>query len=174
MSVKLEQNYRSTSTILKAANALIANNGDRLGKDLWTDGNEGELIDLYAAFNEQDEANYIADRISSWVDQGRQRSDSAILYRSNAQSRVLEEFLIRQAIPYRIYGGLRFYDRQEIRNAVAYLRLVYYRHDDAAFERVVNVPTRGVGNKTVSDLRVHAREQSISLWQACVERLQLG
>lgn len=172
--VKLEQNYRSTSTILKAANTLIANNGDRLGKDLWTDGNEGELIDLYAAFNEQDEANYIADRISSWVDQGRLRSDSAILYRSNAQSRVLEEFLIRQAIPYRIYGGLRFYDRQEIRNAVAYLRLVYYRHDDAAFERVVNVPTRGVGNKTVSDLRVHAREQSISLWQACVERLQLG
>lgn len=172
--VKLEQNYRSTSTILNAANALIANNGGRLGKDLWTDGGEGELIDLYAAFNEQDEANYIADRISAWVDQGRQRSESAILYRSNAQSRVLEEFLIRQSIPYRIYGGLRFYDRQEIRNALAYLRLIFYRHDDAAFERVVNVPTRGVGNKTLTDLRVHAREQSISLWQSCVERLELG
>jgi len=174
LSVKLEQNYRSTSTILGAANALISNNSGRLGKDLWTDGNEGEPIDLYAAFNEQDEANYIADRISAWVAQGRQRSDCAILYRSNAQSRVLEEFMIRQAIPYRIYGGLRFYDRQEIRNALAYLRLAYYRHDDAAFERVVNVPTRGVGNKTVTDLREHAREQSISLWQACVERLQLG
>ncbi len=173
-TVRLEQNYRSTSTILSAANALIANNGNRLGKQLWTDGEEGELINLYAAFNEQDEANYIADQIQSWVNQGRNRSESAILYRSNAQSRILEESLIRQAIPYRIYGGLRFYDRQEIRNAIAYLRLVYYRHDDAAFERIVNVPTRGVGNKTLADLREHAREQSISLWQATVERLQLG
>ena len=172
--VKLEQNYRSTSTILNAANALIANNSGRLGKELWTDGSEGEPIDLYAAFNEQDEANYIADRISSWANQGQLRSQCAILYRSNAQSRVIEEFLIRQSVPYRIYGGLRFYDRQEIRNALAYLRLVYYRHDDAAFERVVNVPTRGVGNKTVSDLREHAREQGTSLWQSCVERLQLG
>ena len=174
LCIKLEQNYRSTSTILKAANALIQNNSGRLGKDLWTDGNEGEPIDLYAAFNEQDEANYIADRVSAWVNQGRDRSESAILYRSNAQSRILEEFLIRQGIPYRIYGGLRFYDRQEIRNALAYLRLIYYRHDDAAFERVVNIPTRGVGNKTLSDLREHARDQSISLWQACVERLELG
>jgi DNA helicase-2/ATP-dependent DNA helicase PcrA len=174
LCIKLEQNYRSTSTILNAANALIHHNSGRLGKELWTEGNEGELIDLYAAFNEQDEANYIADRISAWVNQGRDRSECAILYRSNAQSRILEEFLIRQGIPYRIYGGLRFYDRQEIRNALAYLRLVYYRHDDAAFERVINVPTRGVGNKTLSDLRDHAREQSISLWQACVERLELG
>ncbi len=172
--VKLEQNYRSTSTILNAANALIANNSGRLGKELWTEGNEGEAIDLYAAFNEQDEANYIADRINAWVNQGQLRSHCAILYRSNAQSRVIEEFLIRQAVPYRIYGGLRFYDRQEIRNAVAYLRLIYYRHDDAAFERVVNVPTRGVGNKTLSDIREHARDQGTSLWQACVERLQLG
>lgn len=174
LCIKLEQNYRSTSTILNAANALIHHNSGRLGKELWTEGNEGELIDLYAAFNEQDEANYIADRIAAWVNQGRDRSECAILYRSNAQSRILEEFLIRQGIPYRIYGGLRFYDRQEIRNALAYLRLVYYRHDDAAFERVINTPTRGVGNKTLSDLREHAREQSISLWQACVERLQLG
>lgn len=172
--VRLEQNYRSTSTILSAANSLIAHNGNRLGKQLWTDGLEGELIQLYAAFNEQDEANYIADRIQAWVQQGRARAECAILYRSNAQSRMLEESLIRQAIPYRIYGGLRFYDRQEIRNAIAYLRLVYYRHDDAAFERVVNVPTRGVGNKTLADLRAHAREHSLSLWQSTVARLQLG
>ncbi len=174
LMVKLEQNYRSTNTILNAANALISRNTGRLGKQLWTDGGDGDLIDLYAAFNEQDEANYIADQVASWASNGRQRKEIAILYRSNAQSRVLEESLIRQSIPYRIYGGLRFYDRQEIRNAIAYLRLVYYSHDDAAFERVVNVPTRGVGNKTLGDLREHAREQSISLWQACVERLQLG
>jgi DNA helicase-2/ATP-dependent DNA helicase PcrA len=172
--VRLEQNYRSTQTILNAANALIGNNCGRMGKELWTDGDEGDPIDLYAAFNEQDEANYIADRISAWVDQGRLRSESAILYRSNAQSRVLEESLIRQSVPYRIYGGLRFYDRQEIRNALAYLRLIYYPHDDAAFERVVNTPTRGVGNKTLADIRAHARDQSISLWQAMNERLQLG
>lgn len=172
--VKLEQNYRSTNTILSAANGLINFNSNRLGKELWTDGNDGELIDLYAAFNEQDEANYIADRIQQWVRDGRMRSEVALLYRSNAQSRVLEEFLIRQSIPYRIYGGHRFYDRLEIRNALAYLRLVYYRHDDAAFERVVNVPTRGVGNKTLEELRNHARAQSVSLWQATVDRLALG
>lgn len=174
LMIRLEQNYRSTSTILSAANALIARNSNRLGKQLWTDGREGEPIHLYAAFNEQDEANYIADRIQAWQNGGRTRKECAILYRSNAQSRVLEESLIRQSIPYRIYGGLRFYDRQEIRNAIAYLRLIHYRHDDAAFERVVNVPTRGVGNKTLADLREHARDQGISLWQATVERLQLG
>ncbi len=174
LMVRLEQNYRSTNTILSAANALISHNGGRLGKDLWTQGEDGEPIDLYAAFNEQDEANYLADQISQWASQGRLRREIAILYRSNAQSRVLEEALLRQGIPYRIYGGLRFYDRQEIRNAVSYLRLVHYRHDDAAFERVVNVPPRGVGNKTLSDLREHARDQGSSLWQATVERLQLG
>ena len=124
--VRLEQNYRSTQMILKAANAVIANNQGRLGKELWTDGPEGEPISLYAAFNEQDEANYIADSITAWVNDGNLRSESAILYRSNAQSRVLEEALMRQGIPYRVYGGLRFYDRQEIRNALAYLRLVQY------------------------------------------------
>lgn len=172
--LRLEQNYRSTATILGAANALIANNSGRLGKELWTDGNEGDPINLYAAFNEQDEANYVADQIQEASMQGRARAECAILYRSNAQSRVIEESLIRQSIPYRIFGGLRFYDRLEIRNATAYLRLIYYRHDDAAFERVVNVPPRGIGNKTLADLREHAREQSISLWQASVERLQLG
>ncbi len=172
--VRLEQNYRSTQLILKAANAVIANNQGRLGKELWTDGPEGEPISLYAAFNEMDEANYIADTISAWVDEGNLRSEAAILYRSNAQSRVLEEALMRQGIPYRVYGGLRFYDRQEIRNAIAYLRLVHYRRDDAAFERVVNVPTRGIGAKSLADLRAYATEQGISLWEASERMLDAG
>ncbi|MCK7542592.1 DNA helicase II [Marinobacter bryozoorum] len=172
--VRLEQNYRSTQLILKAANAVIANNQGRLGKELWTDGPEGEPISLYAAFNEMDEANYIADTISAWVDEGNLRSEAAILYRSNAQSRVLEESLMRQGIPYRVYGGLRFYDRQEIRNAIAYLRLVHYRRDDAAFERVVNVPTRGIGAKSLADLRAYATEQGISLWEASERMLDAG
>lgn len=169
--VRLEQNYRSTQTILEAANAVIANNQGRLGKDLWTDGETGEPIDLYAAFNEQDEANYIADTISDWAQQGNARSECAILYRSNAQSRVLEESLLRQSIPYRVYGGLRFYDRQEIRNALAYMRLVNYRHDDAAFERVVNIPTRGVGAKALETVREAAGREGVSLWQATVNLL---
>ncbi|TBW47976.1 DNA helicase II [Marinobacter halodurans] len=172
--VRLEQNYRSTQTILKAANAVIANNQGRLGKELWTDGPDGELINLYAAFNEQDEANYIADTISAWVDDGNLRSEAAILYRSNAQSRVLEEALLRQGIPYRVYGGLRFYDRQEIRNALGYLRLVHYRHDDAAFERVVNTPPRGIGAKSLGELRELATGQGISLWQAAERLLEAG
>ncbi len=172
--VRLEQNYRSTKTILKAANSVIANNQGRLGKELWTDGPEGEPISLYAAFNEQDEANYIADSISEWVSEGNLRRDVAILYRSNAQSRVLEEALIRQGIPYRVYGGLRFYDRQEIRNALAYLRLVHYRRDDAAFERVVNVPPRGIGAKSLAELRAYAAERGISLWESSERLLQAG
>ena len=172
--VRLEQNYRSTQTILKAANAVIANNTGRLGKELWTDGPQGDPINLYAAFNEQDEANYIADTISAWVQDGNLRSESAILYRSNAQSRVLEEALMRQGIPYRVYGGLRFYDRQEIRNALAYLRLVQYHRDDAAFERVVNVPTRGIGAKSLAELRAYATEQGISLWEAAERMLAAG
>jgi DNA helicase-2/ATP-dependent DNA helicase PcrA len=172
--VRLEQNYRSTQMILKAANAVIANNQGRLGKELWTDGKDGEPINLYAAFNEQDEANYIADTISTWVSEGNLRSESAILYRSNAQSRVLEESLIRQGIPYRVYGGLRFYDRQEIRNAIAYLRLVHYRRDDAAFERVVNIPARGIGAKSLADMRAYATERSISLWESAERLLEAG
>jgi DNA helicase-2/ATP-dependent DNA helicase PcrA len=172
--VRLEQNYRSTQLILKAANAVIANNQGRLGKELWTDGPDGEPISLYAAFNEMDEANYIADTIGAWVDEGNLRSEAAILYRSNAQSRVLEESLMRQGIPYRVYGGLRFYDRQEIRNAIAYLRLVHYRRDDAAFERVVNIPTRGIGAKSLGDLRAYATEQGISLWEASERMLDAG
>ncbi|GAA5315247.1 MAG: DNA helicase II [Candidatus Pelagadaptatus aseana] len=165
-TVRLEQNYRSTKTILQAANAVIDNNSERLGKNLWTDGDKGEAIDLYAAFNEQDEARYIADRIQSWVNAGSNRSECAILYRSNAQSRVLEEALLRESIPYRIYGGQRFYERLEIRNALAYLRLLVNNEDDAAFERVINTPTRGIGNKTVDSVRLFAREQGCSLWRA--------
>lgn len=164
--VRLEQNYRSTQTVLQAANAVIANNSGRLGKTLWTDGEEGELISLYAGFNEQDEARFITDRIDDWSKQGNMRSSVAILYRSNAQSRVLEEALIRSSVPYRIYGGHRFYDRAEIKNALAYLRLVINRDDDTALERVINTPTRGIGNKTIETLRQYSREHGISLWQA--------
>lgn len=164
--IRLEQNYRSTATILKAANALITHNAGRMGKELWTDGNDGEAIALYAGFNEQDEARFIVDRISEAVGEGLSRSEIAILYRSNAQSRVLEEALLRAAIPYRIYGGQRFFERAEIKNAMAYMRLIANRGDDGALERIINVPTRGIGDKTVEALRQHARQQDVSLWQA--------
>lgn len=165
-TTRLEQNYRSTGTILQAANAVIANNTDRLGKNLWTAGSEGEPIDLYSAFNEQDEARYIVERVKDWVEQGNPRESAAILYRSNAQSRVLEEGFIREGIPYRIYGGQRFYDRMEIKNALAYLRLLVNRNDDTAFERVINTPTRGIGSKTVDSIRLFAREQGYALLEA--------
>lgn len=170
-TVRLEQNYRSTSTILKAANAVIANNLGRLGKQLWTNSGEGEPISLYAGFNEYDEARFIVDRIQSIIRDGNQRSDAAILYRSNAQSRVLEEALLREGIPYRIYGGQRFYDRLEIKNAIAYLRLIQNRDDDAAFERVINTPTRGIGERTVEMIRECARDNSLSLWKAAASLL---
>jgi DNA helicase-2/ATP-dependent DNA helicase PcrA len=164
--IRLEQNYRSTATILKAANKLIEHNSGRLGKELWTDGNEGEPLAVYAAFNEQDEARFIAGQIESWVASGRRHDECAILYRSNAQSRELEEALLRINMPYRIYGGFRFYERQEIRNAMAYLRLVATRGDDAAFERVINTPARGIGNVTIEALRALARDEGCSLWEA--------
>ena len=166
--VRLEQNYRSTSTILKAANGLIANNQGRLGKKLWTEGVEGEHISLYEALNEQDEARFIVDRLQDWFNNGNQRSDAAILYRSNAQSRELEEALLRVAMPYRIYGGHRFYERLEIKNALAYLRLLTNRNDDTAIERIINVPTRGIGGRTLDVIRTVAREENVSLWRACV------
>ena len=165
--VRLEQNYRSTSTILKAANGLIANNQGRLGKKLWTEGVEGEHISLYEALNEQDEARFIVDRLQDWFNNGNQRSDAAILYRSNAQSRELEEALLRVAMPYRIYGGHRFYERLEIKNALAYLRLLANRNDDTAIERIINVPTRGIGGRSLDVIRTVAREENVSLWQAC-------
>ncbi len=163
---RLEQNYRSTANILNAANAVIANNSQRLGKSLWTAGVEGEPIDLYSAFNEQDEARYIVERIRDWIDKGNKTGEAAILYRSNAQSRVLEEAFIREGLPYRIYGGQRFYERLEIKNALAYLRLILNRQDDAAFERVINTPTRGIGEKTIDTIRVLAREQGHSLYES--------
>lgn len=164
--IRLEQNYRSSSNILNAANAVISHNQGRLGKELWTEHDSGEKIDVYAAYNEQDEARYIADRIDDWLEQGENASDFAILYRSNAQSRILEEALLQHHIPYRIYGGLRFYERLEVKNVLAYMRLIANRLDDAAMERVINVPTRGIGGKTVDVLRQAAREQGCSLWQA--------
>lgn len=164
--VRLEQNYRSTANILNAANAVIAHNAGRLGKNLWTSDEDGEAISLYAGFNEQDEARFIAERISQWGEEGQPYGEVAVLYRSNAQSRVLEEALLRAQLPYRIYGGHRFYERLEIRNALAYLRLLLNRHDDAAFERVINTPTRGIGDKTLQQIRDTAREKNASLWAA--------
>ena len=164
--VKLEQNYRSTSTILNAANAVIANNAERLGKNLWTEGAEGEPIRLYAAYNERDEADFVIGRLRDWIDQGHARADAAVLYRSNAQSRVLEEGLINAGIPYRVYGGLRFFERAEIKDALAYLRLISHREDDASFERIVNRPTRGIGARTVEIMRAYARANSCPMWRA--------
>lgn len=164
--IRLEQNYRSTGNILNAANALIARNEGRLGKNLWTDGGDGEPISVYAAFNEQDEAYFVVDRIRQWSQEGHRRSETAILYRSNAQSRQFEEKLMAMAIPYRVYGGLRFFERQEIKDALAYLRLLSNRNDDASFERVINTPTRGIGARTLDSIRELARAQDGSLWSA--------
>ncbi|WP_188859383.1 DNA helicase II [Marinobacterium nitratireducens] len=168
-TIRLEQNYRSTNSILKAANAVIGNNLGRLGKQLWTEGADGEPLSLYAAFNEQDEARFIVDRIQQWVHEGNLRADCAVLYRSNAQSRIIEEMLIRAGVPYRIYGGQRFYDRLEIKNALAYLRLIASRHDDTAMERVINVPTRGIGTRTIEIVRERARAEGHSMWRAASE-----
>ncbi len=164
--IRLEQNYRSTGVILAASNALISHNDSRLGKKLWSSGDQGDLISLYGAFNDLDEARFIVNEIKQGLKKGLQANEVAVLYRSNAQSRVLEEALISAQIPYRIYGGLRFFERAEIKDALAYLRLIANRNDDPAFERVVNTPTRGIGDQTLQTLRMEARSQSISLWQA--------
>ena len=165
-TIRLEQNYRSTGNILKAANAVIDNNQGRLGKELWTDDSEGELISLYAGFNELDEARFIVARIKEWCDNGNALEDCAILYRNNAQSRVLEEALLQESVAYRIYGGLRFFERQEIKDALGYLRLINHPLDDAAFERIVNTPSRGIGDKTLSQIREAARATEQSMWQS--------
>ncbi len=164
--VKLEQNYRSTVTILDAANAVINNNTSRMGKKLWTEGAEGEPIRVYSAYNERDEADFIVGRLRDWSDQGNARADAAVLYRSNAQSRVLEESLINARLPYRVYGGLRFFERAEIKDALAYLRLISNRDDDSSFERIVNRPTRGIGARTLEAMRSYARANSCSMWRA--------
>ena len=173
-TVRLEQNYRSTQTILDAANGLIQRNTNRLGKDLWSQGDKGEPIKVYAGFNDLDEARFIAERIQQWIEEGGSANEAAILYRSNAQSRVLEEALLRLNIPYQIYGGQRFFERAEVKNALAYMRLMEDRHSDPAFERVVNTPTRGIGDKTLEGIRQLARANQTSLWQAAKDGLAGG
>lgn len=164
--VRLEQNYRSSNNILKVANAVIAANTTRLGKNLWTAATDGEPVSLYAAYNDRDEANFIINNIQKLHRQQKiKRNECAILYRSNAQSRILEEALIQQGIPYRIYGGTRFFERAEIKNALGYLRLIANQNDDAAFERIVNTPTRSIGNTTLAEIRRTAHDKEISLWQ---------
>ncbi len=169
--IRLEQNYRSTSKILDAANVLIANNTDRLGKNLWTKLTIGEPIFLYRAHSEVDEAWFVADQILNW--QG-SRKEVAILYRTTAQSRQFEEILLQKNIPYRIYGGLRFYERLEIKDILAYIRLSLNHNDDNAFERIINTPKRGIGERTVVTLRSEARQQKISIWQASLNILASG
>ena len=164
--IRLEQNYRSTGNILKAANSIIDHNSGRLGKKLWTADGDGEPIALYVAYNDLEEARFVVERIEEWHRHGGRRSDVAVLYRSNAQSRVFEETLINAGIPYTVYGGLRFFERAEIKDALAYLRLAASRHDDPSFERVANVPTRGIGLKTLEALRELAKAADLSLWEA--------
>lgn len=164
--IRLEQNYRSTQTILEAANALIDNNASRMGKALWTEDKSGDPLRVYAAFNEVDEARFVVDRIKQLIRNDSTPRDIAILYRSNAQSRVIEEMCLKASLPYRIYGGFRFFERAEIKDVLSYCRLIAQESDDMAFERVVNFPTRGIGEKTLEQVRVIAREQSISLWEA--------
>ncbi|HEV2442446.1 MAG TPA: 3'-5' exonuclease, partial [Steroidobacteraceae bacterium] len=167
---RLEQNYRSTAAILSAANSLIAHNSGRLGKTLWTNGEPGLPIQVYAAFNERDEAEFVARRVTDYVASGSNRSDVAVLYRSNSQSRAFEEAFIATRIPYRVFGGLRFFERAEIKDTLAYMRLLLNRDDDAAYERVVNLPTRGIGDRTIELLRAEARSGGISLWKAAMAR----
>lgn len=171
-TIRLEQNYRSSANILGAANAVIAHNPERLGKQLWTDSGEGDPIDLYSAYNEIDEARYVVERALQWVRDGGSHGDIAILYRSNAQSRALEEQLVAEQVPYRVYGGVRFFERAEIKDTLAYLRLVANRDDDAAFERAVNTPPRGIGERTLDEVRQQARAQGIPLWESAIRCAQ--
>ncbi|MCA1779415.1 MAG: DNA helicase II [Xanthomonadaceae bacterium] len=172
--LRLEQNYRSTQTILEAANHVIGHNDDRMGKNLWTDGEQGEPVRVFAAYNEDEETEFIVSRVQDWLESGRKPSGVGILYRSNAQSRLFEQALLRADIPYRVYGGLRFFERAEVRDSLAYLRLVHNPLDDAAFERIVNVPARGIGERTVAGLRESARAQDQALWEATVRQLDSG
>jgi len=164
--IKLEQNYRSQGRILEAANALIHHNSKRLGKDLWTDAGEGEPLRVYEALTDTDEAAFILQEAKSLRAEGVALSEIALLYRSNAQSRVLEHALFNAGLPYRVYGGLRFFERQEVKHALAYLRLVANPDDDGAFARVLNVPARGVGNRSLALLQDTSRQRGVSLWQA--------
>jgi DNA helicase II / ATP-dependent DNA helicase PcrA len=167
--IRLEQNYRSTATILEAANRVIDHNAERMGKNLWTEGEQGEPIRVFAAYNAEEEADFVIARIQDWIEQGGRASEAAVLYRSNAQSRLFEQALLREDIPYRVYGGLRFFERAEVKDAMAYLRLVHNPHDDPAFERVINLPARGIGERTLALIREHARARGLSLYQAAAE-----
>ena len=164
--IKLEQNYRSHGNILDAANALIKNNRTRLGKNLWTSGDKGDLVRALAAPSDVEEAAFVVDVAKSLATEGLALSEIAVLYRSNAQSRLLEHALFNAAIPYRVYGGMRFFERAEIKSALAYLRLVAFPDDDSAFLRVANFPPRGIGARTLEHLTDAARAQGTSLWQA--------
>lgn len=166
-SIRLEQNYRSTPNILAAANAVIGNNNERIGKNLWTDKVSGEKIRLYEGYTEEDEAYFVADEIKALYNSGIELSCFAILYRSNAQSRVFEQLFYTRGIAYRVYGGLRFFDRQEIKHVLSYLRLILNSNDNEAFLRVVNVPARGIGGRTIENLQSIASQNNCSLFAAC-------
>ena len=164
--IKLEQNYRSHATILDAANALIRNNRARLGKELWTDAGKGEPVRAFSAPSDLDEAAFVVDIVKNLSDEGVPLSEMALLYRSNAQSRVLEHALFGAGLPYRVYGGMRFFERAEVKHALAYLRLIAEPGDEGAFLRVVNFPPRGIGARSVEQLQDHARGAGTTLWQA--------
>jgi DNA helicase-2/ATP-dependent DNA helicase PcrA len=172
--IKLEQNYRSHGNILEAANAVIANNRRRMGKNLWTAEGKGEPIRVFEAGTDLEEAGFVVDEIKALVAEGVHRDEIALLYRSNAQSRVLEHSLFSAGIPYRVYGGLRFFERQEVKHALAYLRLVANPEDDNAFLRVVNFPTRGIGNRTLEQLQDAARHAGTTLWAAAKVKAEGG
>ncbi|MBI4356724.1 MAG: UvrD-helicase domain-containing protein [Gammaproteobacteria bacterium] len=170
--IRLEQNYRSTKVILSAANALIRKNTARLGKTLWTLQNQGSPIRFYQAFNETDEARFIAEAIQSLHREGHSYNDMSVLYRSNAQSRILEQTFTECSIPYSVRGGLQFFARAEIKDVLGYLQLIVNRHNDSGFLRVVNVPSRQIGDKTLNTLQIFAKENSCSLWQATRSTLE--
>ena len=163
--IKLEQNYRSKNNILNAANAIIENNNDRLGKNLWTASGDGDLIKQYTALDDRSETAFILDEIKMRHRAGTDYNQIAILYRNNAQSRVIEMAMVSNNIPYRVYGGLRFFERAEIKSSLAYLRLINNKKDDNAFMRIVNFPTRGIGARAIEQMQDHAKKNECSLWE---------
>ena len=167
--IKLEQNYRSTANILDAANQVIAHNAGRKEKALWTEAGAGETIKLYCAGDEREEAAWVADRIRKMNRHGEEYGRMAVLYRTNAQSRVLEEMLMRAGIPYKVFGGLRFYDRKEVRDVIAYLRVIANPTDDVSLRRIINVPKRAIGDATIAELGRHAQEQERPLFSALTD-----
>jgi len=172
--VKLEENYRSHSNILDAANAIISHNKNRLGKNLWTAAGAGEPVRVYQAYNDNDEAGFIVDEIKMLHAEGMSLGDIALLYRSNAQSRVLEHGLFSANLPYRVYGGLRFFERSEIKHALAYMRMIANANDDTALLRIINFPARGIGVRSLEQLQESARAEDCSLWQAAVNKVGNG